>query len=78
MIQKNLIIILGTEPRILCSEVIRKNNSSMTQLNTHTHTQLTLYNRILTIMPMPITLQNKQMTDMICIVYFISLMSIYL
>ena len=33
MIQKNLIIILGTEPRILCSEVIRKNNSSMTQLN---------------------------------------------
>ena len=32
MIQKNLIIILGTEPRILCSEVIRKNNSSMTQL----------------------------------------------
>ena len=36
MIQKNLIIILGTEPRILCSEVIRKNNSSMTQLNAHT------------------------------------------
>ena len=35
MIQKNLIIILGTEPRILCSEVIRKNNSSMTQLNSH-------------------------------------------
>ena len=35
MIQKNLIIILGTEPRILCSEVIRKNNSSMTQLNEH-------------------------------------------
>ena len=33
MIQKNLIIISGTEPRILCSEVIRKNNSSMTQLN---------------------------------------------
>ena len=33
MIQKNLIIILGTEPRILCSEVIRKNNSSMTHLN---------------------------------------------
>ncbi len=33
MIQKNLIIILGTEPRILCSEVICKNNSSMTQLN---------------------------------------------
>ena len=32
MIQKSLIIILGTEPRILCSEVIRKNNSSMTQL----------------------------------------------
>ena len=29
MIQKNLIIISGTEPRILCSEVIRKNNSSM-------------------------------------------------
>ena len=35
MIQKNLIIILGTEPRILCSEVIRKNNSSMTQLSVH-------------------------------------------
>ena len=35
MIQKNLIIILGTEPRILCSEVIRKNKSSMTQLNVH-------------------------------------------
>ena len=35
MIQKNLIIILGTEPRILCSEVIRKNNSSMTQLNVY-------------------------------------------
>ena len=35
MIQKNLIIILGTEPRILCSEVIRKNNSSMTQLIVH-------------------------------------------
>ena len=35
MIQKNLIIILGTEPRILCSEVIRKNNSSMTQLSDH-------------------------------------------
>ena len=35
MIQKNLIIILGTEPRILCSEVICKNNSSMTQLNKH-------------------------------------------
>ena len=32
MIQKNLIIISGTEPRILCSEVIRKNNSSMTHL----------------------------------------------
>ena len=37
MIQKNLIIILGTEPRILCSEVIRKNNSSMTQLNREIH-----------------------------------------
>ena len=36
MIQKNLIIISGTEPRILCSQVIRKNNSSMTQLNTDT------------------------------------------
>ena len=35
MIQKNLIIISGTEPRILCSEVIRKNNSSMTQLNVY-------------------------------------------
>ena len=35
MIQKNLIIISGTEPRILCSEVIRKNNSSMTHLNLH-------------------------------------------
>ena len=35
MIQKNLIIILGTEPRILCSEVICKNNSSMTQLSVH-------------------------------------------
>ena len=36
MIKKNLIIISGTtEPRILCSEVIRKNNSSMTQLNVH-------------------------------------------
>ena len=32
MIQKNLIIILGTEPRIVCSEVICKNNSSMIQL----------------------------------------------
>ena len=39
MIQKNLIIILGTEPRILCSEVIRKNNSSMTQLIGHTNVQ---------------------------------------
>ena len=35
MIQKNLIIILCTEPRILCSEVIRKNNSSMTQLTAY-------------------------------------------
>ena len=35
MIQKNLIIISGTEPRILCSEVIRKNNSSMTQLSVY-------------------------------------------
>ena len=35
MIQKNLIVISGTEPSILCSEVIRKNNSSMTQLNTY-------------------------------------------
>ena len=32
MIQKNLIIISGTEPRIPCSEVIRKNKSSMTHL----------------------------------------------
>ena len=35
MIQKNLIIISGTEPRILCSEVIRKNNSSMTHLSVY-------------------------------------------
>ena len=35
MIQKNLIIISGTEPRILCSEVIRKNNSSMTHLSAY-------------------------------------------
>ena len=35
MIQKNLIIISITEPRILCSEVIHKNNSSMTQLSKH-------------------------------------------
>ena len=33
MIQKNLIIISGTEPRIPCSEVICKNNSSMTHLS---------------------------------------------
>ena len=42
MIQKNLIIISGTEPRILCSEVIRKNNSSMTQLIIHDTSRLSV------------------------------------
>ena len=48
MIQKNLIIILGTEPRILCSEVIRKNNSSMTQLTLYSMEQESLADLMIT------------------------------
>ena len=45
MIQKNLIIISGTEPRILCSEVIRKNNSSMTHLTSNDYSEMAIWQK---------------------------------
>ena len=35
MIQQDLVIILVTEPRILCSEVNRENNSTTTQIRVY-------------------------------------------